>query len=395
VGASIRVIRVFGIDVGIHWSWVFIFLIVTWSFAMGVLDHFYPGWTDAQLWLAGAAVSAVFFLSVLLHELSHAVVSNRNGLPVRSITLFVFGGVANLTREPDTPEVELRIAAVGPLTSLALGAFFAALWAILLPFSEGLAGISANMSIINVSLALFNMLPGFPLDGGRVLRSIIWARNGDRLRATRIVTRAGEWIAYGVMGLGVVYTLFGYLNGLWFLLVGFFLRNIASGSYEQLLIETTLSGISARDVMQEPELVSPDASLTELVEEHILRRNARAFPVVEGGEFAGLITLTDVKKIPRDDWPLTPVRQAMTPAARLHVVSPDDSVASVLRLMASHDVNQVPVLRGRELAGILARADIIRLIQTREELSREQRLPKQDAPEPAADEELPRGVTPR
>ena len=396
MGASIRLVRLFGIDIGIHWSWIFIFFIVTWSFAMGVLDHFYPNWTDAQLWIAGAAVSVVFFLSVLLHELSHAIVSNRNGLPVRSITLFVFGGVANLTREPDNPEVEFRIAVVGPLTSLALGGLFAALWAILLPIDEGLAGISANMALINVSLAVFNMLPGFPLDGGRVLRSIIWARNRDRLRATRIVTRAGEWIAYGIMGLGVIYTLFGYLNGLWFLLIGFFLRNVATASYEQLLIETTLSGISVRDVMREPEVVPPDLAIAELVEEHILRRNARAFPVVAAGEFAGLITLTDVKKIPREDWPVTSVYRGMTPATRLHTVTPDDNLASVLRLMAAHDVNQVPVLRGRELVGILTRGDIIRLIQTRQELSQELRPAQKSAADASVvEEEAPHGAAPR
>ncbi|MEX2247529.1 MAG: site-2 protease family protein [Dehalococcoidia bacterium] len=387
MGSSLKIGRLFGVDVGVHWSWVFIFLIVTWTFATGVLDHYYPEWTDAQRWTAGALVAAVFFLSVLAHELSHAIISNRNKLPVRSITLFVFGGVANLSREPDDAATEFRIAIVGPLTSLGLGALFAVAWVALLPFSEGLAGISANLALINTSLAVFNMLPGFPLDGGRVFRSIVWARNRDRLRATRLASRVGEWIAYGIMGIGVAFTLFGgYLSGVWFLLIGFFLRNASSASYEQLLMETTLSGITVRDVMQKDiEQVPPDMSVEELVTEHMLRRSARCFAVMAGGDFAGLITLTDVRRLPREEWGATSVYRAMTPATRLHTVQPGDNLTRVLQLMAVHDVNQLPVVQGRELVGMLTRGDIMRFIQVRRDLGEEAiRRPAEKAPEGAS-----------
>src|SRR5438105_271293 len=180
MGSSFKIGRIFGIDIGVHWSWLFIFVVVTWSFATGVLEHFYPDWSTAQRWIAGAIVAGIFFLSILAHELSHAVVSNRNKLPVREITLFVFGGVSNLSREPDTPGLEFKIAIVGPLTSLALGGLFAIGWAVLRPASDGIAGISANLALINASLAVFNMLPGFPLDGCRVFRSIVWAPNHNR-----------------------------------------------------------------------------------------------------------------------------------------------------------------------------------------------------------------------
>jgi Zn-dependent protease/CBS domain-containing protein len=369
VGSSIKLGRIFGVDVGVHWSWIFIFLIVTWSFATGVFDEFYPQWTDAQKWIGGGVVSIVFFLSVLAHELSHAVVSNRTGLPVKSITLFVFGGVANLSRDPDNAAQEFKIAVVGPLSSLLIGAVFAALWAAFYTRNDGLAGIFANLALINASLAVFNMLPGFPLDGGRVFRSLVWLKNKNRLRATKIASTAGEWIAYAIMAGGAVELIFGYFGGLWLLFIGFFLRNAASASYEQLLVETTLDGVFVRDVMQtEFDSVGPETTVEELVQEHVLRKNARCFAVIAAGDFAGLITLTDVRKLPRDQWPLTTVYRAMTPASRLYSVAPSETLTRVLQVMGMHDVNQLPVVYGRELVGMLARADVMRFVQLRQDL---------------------------
>jgi Zn-dependent protease len=390
--SSIKLGRIFGVEIGVHWSWIFIFLIVTWSFATSIFDELYPQWSDLQRWLGGALVALVFFLSVLAHELSHSVVSNRNGLPVKSITLFVFGGVSNLTREPDNAALEFRIAIVGPLTSLAVGALFAALWAGIRPVNDGLAGICANLAVINASLAVFNMLPGFPLDGGRVLRSFVWARNKNRLRATRTASHAGEWIAYGIMGIGVLYTFIGgYISGIWFLLIGFFLKSASAASYEQLLIETTLSGIAVREVMRsELNAVAPDVSVEELVHDYVLKHNARCFAVLAAGEFVGLITLTDVRKLPRDEWPTTSVYRAMTPATQLHTVNPNENLTTVLHLMATHDVNQLPVLAGRELVGMLDRADLMRFIQVRRDL--EERTPGGDGHRP--DETPGAGVTP-
>jgi Zn-dependent protease/predicted transcriptional regulator len=370
MGSSIKLGHVFGIEIGIHWSWIFIFGVVTWSFATSIFGDFYPEWTEAQRWIGGAFVALIFFLSVLAHELSHAVVSNRNGLPVKTITLFVFGGVANLTKEPDAPGLEFRIAIVGPATSLALGALFAGLWFAIRPINDGVAGISANLAVINASLAVFNMLPGFPLDGGRVFRSIVWHRNKNRLRATRTAARAGEWIAYGIMGVGLLLTVQGQpFNGVWFVLIGLFLRSASAASYQQLVVETALAGIAVNEVMQTAvESVPPDTSVEELVQEHVLRRNARCFAVIAAGDFAGLITLSDIRKIPREEWPMTSVYKAMTPASRLHSVGPTESLAKVLQMMARFDVNQLPVIYGRELVGMLNRADVLRFIQVRQEI---------------------------
>jgi CBS domain-containing protein len=238
-------------------------------------------------------------------------------------------------------------------------------------FNDGIAGISANLALINASLAVFNMLPGFPLDGGRVFRSIVWSRNNDRLRATRAASRAGEWIAYGVMGIGVLEIILTQnLGGLWFLFIGFFLRNAATGSYEQLVLETTLSGIAVRDVMRSDfERVPPDMSIEQLVEEGVLRRHARCFAVMAAGDFAGLITLTDVRRIPREEWSTTSVYRAMTPATRLHTVRPSDKLSEVLVAMAEHDINQLPVVEGREVVGMLDRGYVMRYIQVKRDLS--------------------------
>lgn len=388
MGNSIKIGRIFGVDVGIHWSWIFIFLIVTWSFATGVLDHFYPEWSATQRWIAGGIVSGVFFLSVLAHEMSHAIVSNRSGIPVQNITLFVFGGVASLSREPDEPGKEFRIAVVGPVTSLAIGALFALGWLVLLPVDDGFAGISANLALINASLAVFNMLPGFPLDGGRVFRSIVWARNRDRLKATRLASRVGEWIAYGIMAIGVVYMLVGGLfSGLWFLFIGFFLRNASTSAYEQMAVENALSGIAVSDVMRRDfPRVPPDMSVEQLVQQGVLRTHARSFAVMAAGDFAGLITLTDVRKLPPEEWTATSVYRAMTPATRLHTVAPSQCLADVLSMMAEHDVNQLPVVQGRELVGMLDRGDVMRYIQVRRDLGDAARArgPQQPDPAPAS-----------
>ncbi|MEX0750441.1 MAG: site-2 protease family protein [Dehalococcoidia bacterium] len=368
--SSFRLGRLFGVEIGAHWSWIFIFLVVTWSFATGVLEYYYEDWSAAQRWTGAVVVSTVFFLSVLIHEMSHAVVSNRLGLPVRSITLFIFGGAANLSKEPEKPGDEFKIAIVGPATSLALGALFAAGWAVLYPFDDGIAGLSAYMALINVSLAIFNMLPGFPLDGGRVFRSIVWSRNGDRLRATSTASRVGEWLAYGIMALGLVQVFFGNLvGGLWFMFIGFFLRGAASASYEQLLMETTLSGIRVDEVMRKDiPSVGPEMTVEELVHDGIMRTNARAFMVIGGDDLAGLVTLTDVRKVPREEWASTSVYRAMTPAGQLHTVAPGQCLADVLHIMVERDVNQLPVVRGREPVGMLDRGDVMRFIQIRREL---------------------------
>jgi Zn-dependent protease len=367
---TFRAGRLFGFDINVHWSWFFIFFLVTWTFAIGVLEEFYPDWTAGRRWIVAAAISLVFFLSILLHEISHSIVARRYGIAVSGITLFVFGGVSNLTKEPETSRQEFLIAIVGPLTSLALALVFAVGYFALSPIEEGAGGVSANLAMINLAIGIFNLIPGFPLDGGRVLRSVFWAQKRSLVNATRAASRVGTVVAYGIMALGVAAIfLDALITGIWFLLIGNFLRSASAESYEQLLVDRMLRGVSASAVARQDYMgVPPDLMLSDLVEENLLAGQGRCFPVVVAGELLGLITLDDVRKVPRDEWQTTSVYKAMTPFSRLQTATTRDDLSAVLAQLNSHDINQVPLVEGKQLVGLIHRADVLRYIQVRQEV---------------------------
>ena len=369
MAGNIRIGRIFGIDVLIHWTWLLIFVLITWTFATGVLKDFYPDWSAGQRWIAGGAIAIVFFVSILLHEISHSLVARRYNLPVSSITLFIFGGVSNLTKEPETATQEFRIAIVGPLMSFALAILFGIGYAILSQIEDGAAGVSENLAFINLALGLFNLVPGFPLDGGRVLRSILWRRTGDRLEATRLSSRVGEIVAYGMMGLGVVTFFVDVVSGIWFFLIGSFLNNAARASYSELLVETTLKGVPVSVVARKDFVgVSPETTLAVLADEYILAGKGRVFPVLAGEELLGLITISDLRKHPREEWPTTTVYRAMTPVSQLRVVGKSDDLAVALSKLADGDIHQLPLVDGRLITGMLDRSDLIRYMQTQSQL---------------------------
>jgi Zn-dependent protease len=345
-------------------------VLITWSFAQGILEEFYPQWTDAQRWSVAVIVAGIFFISILLHELSHSIVAKARGMEVKGITLFVFGGVSNLGREAQSAGEEFQIAIAGPLTSLAIGAVFAVLWAALrIPAPEA-AGIAGYLAFINAVIAAFNMLPGFPLDGGRVFRSIVWARNRNLLRATRISSRVGEGVAYLLMAAGVVQFYFSPIGGVWMFLIGMFLRGASASSYEQLVLETALRGVTAGEVARKDYTpVPPDMNVDQLVSELMLAGRGRAYPVVAGENLLGLVTLTDVQHLPREQWPTTSVYRIMTPLEKLHTVSASDPAIQVLQTMAQFDVNQLPIVDRGLLVGMVSRGDILRLIQVRREVA--------------------------
>ena len=298
--------------------------------------HFFPNWSEAAKWIAGAITSAIFFASLLAHELAHSFVARSKGLDVRGITLFFIGGVSNLGGEPQSAGDEFEISVVGPLTSLGMGGVFGIGWVIIHPFSPGIAGVSAQLAVINATLAVFNMVPGFPLDGGRVFRSIIWQRTHNLHQATRIASMAGEGFGYLLIGAGVVFFLFGnVLNGVYFFIIGLFLRGIAASSYQQMLTDETLSGLKAGEA----------AARTARSCRRTFRwrtsstttcccATSAASPCSRTTDLLGLVTLEDIRHIPREQWPVTPVEKAMTSFDRLHAVSPDDDLRQVLRLMA-------------------------------------------------------------
>jgi Zn-dependent protease/CBS domain-containing protein len=373
---ALRIGRIFGIDIRIHWSWLAIFFLLLWWLAEGFFDdvNAYSHWSSVERWVASGITTILFFVSILLHELSHSLVARRLGLPVHSITLFIFGGVSSLTQEPDSPGQEFKMAIVGPLMSFALGILAAAIAAGL--WASGLddtvpGAVAAYLAFINIAVGIFNMLPGYPLDGGRVLRASLWARTNNMLRATRWASRVGTLIAFGLMALGVLSALAGnWLGGVWFIVIGWFLRNTSEQAYQQLLYRNTLEGAKVGDIIDRSfEGAPPDIPLSELVNEYILARGQRCVPVVVEGNLLGLITLGDLRAFPPDEWATTSAFRAMTPREQLHTIASDDELMSALELMAAHDIHQLPVIDGFAFSGFVTRADVIRRIQVKAELA--------------------------
>jgi Zn-dependent protease/CBS domain-containing protein len=370
---TVRIARILGFDILIHWSWLIIATLFTWTLAAGYFPGVYPDWSAEQRWIAAAITSILFFGSVLVHELSHSVVARARGLDVTSITLFVFGGVSSLGGEPRSAKDEFWIAIVGPLTSFAIAGLAALIW--LAAREQGATvpqAIAGYLAYINVAVGIFNLLPGFPLDGGRVLRSAVWGAKGNMLAATRVAANAGRVVAAILIAIGILTVFGGALGGLWLAVIGWFLWNAAESSYQQLLLQNSLQGLTAGALAgPSPVRVPPDISLREFAEHYLLSHNHRAFFVgVEGGDPLGLITLSDLQKEPRDQWDTISVFRAMTPRERLITVTPQTPAMDALQLMAEHNINQLPVVNGREFVGLLTRAALIRAIQFRSEIGR-------------------------
>jgi Zn-dependent protease len=298
---SLNLGKILGIPIRLHVSWFLIAILITWTLAAGYFPQEYPGWPAANYWLIGGITALLFFASVLIHELGHSVLALREKVPVKSITLFIFGGVAKIGREPPTAGAEFRIAIAGPLSSLGLAALFGGLGAALAN-NATLAAPLAYLGRINLLLAVFNMIPGFPLDGGRVLRAALWAFGGSFQNATKWASRAGRAVAYGFILVGVGQILLGgsFLNGLWIAFIGWFLNNAAESSYQQVRLRDMLRGVQARSVMTQECLTIPSGlSVDRLIEDHVLNGGQRCFFVADNGSMEGLITLHNLRSVPR------------------------------------------------------------------------------------------------
>lgn len=381
-----RVARLFGINIYIDWSWILIFLLVTWNLAAGVFPMLHSDWSLALNLAVSVSASLLFFGSVLAHELAHSLVAKARGLPVRRITLFIFGGAADIGREPPSPGSEFLIAVVGPVTSVALGIIFVLLGGFIL----GGTGFTGNGPIqalqtlgplgtlmlwlgpINILLGVFNMAPGFPLDGGRILRSILWAFTKNLRRATRWATLAGQAVAWlfiltgiaMIFGMQIPFFGTGLIGGLWLAFIGWFLNNAASASYQQVVVQDLLEGVPVARLMRSNlPSVEPHVPLSNLVYNYIMGSEESAFPVLQGDTLAGLICLDDVRKIPRDEWDNTLVRDIMTPADQLDVIDPHEETTAALEKLSRREVSQIPVVQGGQLVGMLRERDIMRWLQ--------------------------------
>ncbi|MFQ6069612.1 MAG: site-2 protease family protein [Candidatus Aminicenantales bacterium] len=366
---SWRIGRILGIDIFIDSSWLVIFVLFTWVLSETYFPQNFSGWQRSVYWLTGLLTSLFVFASVLFHELAHSLVAIQQGEKVRSITLFILGGVAQITEEPKEPLKEFTMALLGPLSSLFLAFVFFIFSLFLRTTSEPLFALTSYLAVINTVLAVFNLLPGFPMDGGRVLRSIIWKLTGDLRRATKIASVTGQVFSFLLIGIGILHILRGNLSGLWLIFIGWFLHSAAVRGYEQVIVESMLKGVRAEDLMTENfKTVPTSLSVKELVENFILRERERVFLVADEERLKGIVCLEDVKKLPQERWATTTVGEIMTPREKLEAVSFDTDGRSILTSLTSKDVNQVPVMEGDRIAGIICRNDILRFIQLRSEL---------------------------
>jgi len=366
--SGIKIGRVFGIPIFVHLSWFLIFALITYSLG----DEFgvrYPQWTSRQLWSLGLLTSVLFFGSVLFHELSHSVVARHYRIPVASITLFFFGGIASITRDPDRAGQEFLIAAAGPASSYVLAAFFGLL-GLLSPRDSMTNALATWLAWTNLGLATFNLLPGFPLDGGRIFRSIIWGITKNYSRSTRIASRIGQAIAYAMMAYGLwrAFWVHSTFDGMWFIVLGWFLLTAARQSYVQVEAQGALQGLRAADVMtSEMPTVGRDLSLEEYARE-TARTGRRAHLVVSDGRLIGLMRIEALQAVPREDWPSTSVQAAMISREKLPWTAPEEPVLSVLERMRSANVDQLAVINGDNVVGLVTRDSILRVVQARTEL---------------------------
>ncbi len=366
---ALTVGQVFGIPIRVHSTWFLVFALITWSLAGGYFPLEYPGWDAATYWVVGVTTAVLFFASVLIHELGHSVLARREGITVRSITLFIFGGVAQIESEPPSAGAEFRIAIAGPLTSLGLAGIFILLGSSMAANSV-VAAPAMYLGRINLILALFNLIPGFPLDGGRVLRAIMWGLGGSFRQATRWASRVGGVVAFLFIVYGIGLMFFGnFFNGLWIAFIGWFLNNAAQSSYQQVVLRDMLAGVTVRDVMtQECAAIPGDLRLDRLVHEHVLGSGRRCLFVAEEGGLQGLVTLHNIKAVPRDQWDKATASQVMTPVNELLSARPDEDVLTLLQRMDEADVNQVPVMDIGHMVGMITREHLLHYIRTLSEL---------------------------
>ena len=380
--SQIKLGTIFGVELGLHYSWFVIAILITFSLAwqFHAVNH---GWTETMVWGTAILTGILFFACLYAHELSHALMAKARGLPIHRITLFLLGGIAQMEKESTDPKTEFWIAIVGPITSTVLGFALLGLayssgWRLnTSPQAPGTA-LLVWLGYINLALAAFNMIPGFPLDGGRVLRSILWWRMGDMERSTRAAARVGQIIAVMFIAFGIFRFFAGAgFGGLWLAFIGWFLLQAAGASYMQVRTGKLLEGLRARDLMSKNfDTVSGNMSLRDFVNEELMRTGRRCFLVAENGQMLGLITPNEVRGIDRKDWPFRRVADVMRPVDKVHFIPPDMPATELLELMANKDVHQLPVVSDNEVQGVVTRGHILQVLRSRSEIAELTNLPR-------------------
>lgn len=369
--ARIPLFSLLGFRISIDLSWFLLVFLIIWTLSAGQFPYELPGLDRIVYYIMGTAAAFGLFASIILHELAHAVVARGFGLPIGGITLFIFGGVAELQDEPKTPRAEFWVAIAGPIASVLIAAvcYLGALAANAMGWAEARTVLSF-LAVINTVLALFNLVPAFPLDGGRILRSILWWRNGNLKRSTRIAAYCGTVFGAILMAFGLVQVLTGNpMGGTWQLLIGFFLSGAASQARNQVEITEGLRNVSVARVMNaNPATVPPDATIQTLVDDFIYRHRRKFFVVVEDGDALGCIGPAQVKKVPQSEWGVTYVRAMMEPIDRRATISPQATALDAMHLLQARNTDNLIVLEGARLRGLLTQRDILDYLSVREEI---------------------------
>jgi Zn-dependent protease/predicted transcriptional regulator len=365
----IQIARFIGIPIHLHFSWLIIFGLIVWTLSTGYFPAQYPDLPASSYWAKGLVASLLFFVSILLHEMGHALVARFHGLRTLSITLFIFGGVARLEKDPTDGRVEFWTAAAGPLVSLALAGLFY-LGSTLPILGPGTAAVATYLALINLMLALFNLVPAFPMDGGRLLRGVLWGRLG-KARATRIASGAGTAFAFFLILVGVFNLLSGDpLGGVWYILIGWFIKNASMASYQQMRLDDVLSGVTVRDAMVEPVATLPGSvSVAEAAREHFMRTGYGSYPVTRGETVVGLLSVKDFMRLSAEQREATSVQGAMRPLSSAIVIDPEAPLSAAFAKMAASGTARLLVMHEDRLVGLLTRNGVVRRLKVREELA--------------------------
>lgn len=366
---GIRLGSVLGIRISLDYTWFIVFALFAWSLAYGYFPFKTPG-LDAGTYLFMGTISAILlFVCVLIHELSHSYTANRLGLDISEIKLFIFGGVAQLTKEPEDASVEFRIAVAGPLASAILAFLFWGLGKIIDPAAHPIvSAIFSYLALINVILLIFNMIPGFPLDGGRVFRALWWARTGDINEATKVASQIGKGFAIFLIVTGFLQVFMGnFTGGLWSVLIGVFLQQAAESGYQQVVIKNALKGVKVRDMMtKEVVTINEDNSISDTVENFFLKYHHSCFPVRSDGRIVGMLSFNEVKSIEKEKWNDLHVKDVIHKNGQeVEVLKPDDSAIEALTKLTGENCGKFPVMERGQLVGIISRQDILKILEFR------------------------------
>jgi Zn-dependent protease/CBS domain-containing protein len=371
-GRGITLIKLFGFEVKIDFSWLLLGLLITWTLAQGLFPHFYEGYQTLTYWLMGVAGALGLLVSIVFHELWHSLVARRFGLPMRGITLFIFGGVAEMTEEPSSPKVEFFMAVAGPISSvvLGLGLFGIVFLGDSLGWPQPVTGVINYLALLNLILAGFNLIPAFPLDGGRVLRSVLWGWKDNIRWATQLSSKIGGGFGIALIIIGLIEVITGnFVGGIWMFLIGMFIRGASQTAYKQLILRRSLEGEKVRRFMKsDPVTVSPSLSIEDLVEDYIYKHHYKMYPVVEGGKLIGCVTINQVKEIPKEERDKRKVAELAQSCSEKNTIGPDEDAMQALSIMRKNRASRLMVAEDGKLIGMISLKDMMGLLSLKIDL---------------------------